>query len=129
MSSFIEDGASEISAFASIRFNDAFRRLPTNTHTFIGLSIIFSNTVFQFEATPVRFSLQAATGDFSSAREIGTLTSKRSTAERILKAFHSLAGRRRPNPPDQANSQRPVTLPSAFGHNSWNIKRLSPHPV
>jgi hypothetical protein len=34
MSSFSEDGASEISAFASIRLNDAFRRLPTNTHIF-----------------------------------------------------------------------------------------------
>jgi hypothetical protein len=34
----IEDGASDISAFASIPLNDAFRRLPTNTHTFIGLS-------------------------------------------------------------------------------------------
>src|SRR6266852_6214969 len=40
MSSFIEDGASEISAFASIRLNDAFRRLPTKTHTFIGLSMV-----------------------------------------------------------------------------------------
>src|SRR5260370_6655069 len=39
MSSFIEDGASEISAFASILLTDAFRRLPTNTHTFIGLSM------------------------------------------------------------------------------------------
>jgi hypothetical protein len=73
--------------------------------------------------------LQAATGDFSSAREIGTLTSKRSTAERLLKAFHGLAGRRWPNPPDHANSERPVSLPDAFGGNSWNIKRLSPHPV
>ena len=40
MSGFIEDGASEISAFAYIPLNDAFRRLPTNTHTFIGLSMV-----------------------------------------------------------------------------------------
>jgi hypothetical protein len=38
--SLIEDGASEISAFASIPLNEAFRRLPTNTHTLIGLSMI-----------------------------------------------------------------------------------------
>jgi hypothetical protein len=42
MSSFIEDGASEISAFANIPLNDAFRKLPTNTHTFLGLSMAFS---------------------------------------------------------------------------------------
>src|SRR6202030_2727901 len=40
MSGFIEDGAREISAFASIPLNDAFRRLPTNPHTFIGLSMV-----------------------------------------------------------------------------------------
>src|SRR6202158_4867160 len=40
MSSFIEDGASDISAFASIPLSDAFRRLPTNTHTFMSLSIV-----------------------------------------------------------------------------------------
>src|SRR6266481_6440226 len=39
MWSFIEDGASEISAFARILLTDACRRLPTNTHTFIGLSM------------------------------------------------------------------------------------------
>src|SRR4029077_6994332 len=32
MSSFIEDGASDISVFASIPLSDAFRRLPANTH-------------------------------------------------------------------------------------------------
>src|SRR6202035_5875039 len=47
MSSFSEDGASEISAFASILLNEAFRRLPTNTHTFISLSII----IFQYDAS------------------------------------------------------------------------------
>src|ERR1700730_10038812 len=45
MSSFIEDGASEISAFASIPLNEAFRRLPTSTHTFIGLSMVVSITL------------------------------------------------------------------------------------
>jgi hypothetical protein len=40
ISSFIEGGASEISAFASMPLNDAFRRLPTNPHTFIGLSMV-----------------------------------------------------------------------------------------
>jgi len=40
MSSFIEDGASEISAFANIPLNDAFRRLPTNTPTLTGLSMV-----------------------------------------------------------------------------------------
>ncbi len=43
MSSFIEDGASDISAFASIPLNDAFRRLPTNTHTFIGVSMVMQS--------------------------------------------------------------------------------------
>src|SRR3984885_4610826 len=60
MSSFSEDGASEISAFASIPLNDAFRRLPTNTHTFIGLSMAFSLTIFQFEANPVGLSFQVS---------------------------------------------------------------------
>jgi hypothetical protein len=40
MLTFIADGASEISAFASIPLNEAFRRLPTNTHTFTGLSMV-----------------------------------------------------------------------------------------
>src|SRR6266545_1817082 len=40
MSSFSKDGASQISAFASIPLNEAFRRLPTNTHTFIGFSMV-----------------------------------------------------------------------------------------
>src|SRR3954467_182569 len=38
--SFSEDGLSEIRAFASFPLNDAFRRLPTNTQTFIGLSTV-----------------------------------------------------------------------------------------
>jgi len=43
-----EDGASDISAFASIPLNDAFRRLPSNTHTFIGLSkIILRHNTFR----------------------------------------------------------------------------------
>ena len=36
----------DISAFASIPLSDAFRRLPTNTHTFIGFSMIASIMVF-----------------------------------------------------------------------------------
>jgi hypothetical protein len=40
MSSFIADGGSEINAFANILLTDAFRKLPTNTHTFIGLSMV-----------------------------------------------------------------------------------------
>jgi hypothetical protein len=36
----IEDGASDIRAFASIPLNVAFRKLTTSTHTFIGLSKI-----------------------------------------------------------------------------------------
>ncbi|MGY4296453.1 hypothetical protein ACVWXN_004548 [Bradyrhizobium sp. i1.4.4] len=43
MSSLIEDGASEISAFASIPLNEAFRRLPTNTHTYIGFSLVMQS--------------------------------------------------------------------------------------
>jgi hypothetical protein len=35
----IKNGASEISAFASFPFNEAFRRLPTSTPTLIGLSM------------------------------------------------------------------------------------------
>src|ERR1700676_4310847 len=53
MSSFSDDGASEISAFASIPLNDAFRRLPTSTHTFVGLSMTFFLTIFQPEADSV----------------------------------------------------------------------------
>jgi hypothetical protein len=63
MSSFIEDGASEISAFASIPLNEAFRRLPTNTHAFIGLSMAFSITISQFEANAVRFLRELPGGD------------------------------------------------------------------
>src|SRR6266851_3473507 len=47
MSSFIEDGASEISSFASIPLNDAFRRLPTSTHTFIGFSMV----IFRYDTS------------------------------------------------------------------------------
>jgi hypothetical protein len=32
--------ASDINAFASIPLSDAFRRLPTNTHTFISFSMV-----------------------------------------------------------------------------------------
>jgi hypothetical protein len=52
MSGFSEDGASEISAFASIPLNYAFRRLPTNTHKFIGLSMTFSVTIFSDRSEP-----------------------------------------------------------------------------
>src|SRR3982074_1973420 len=45
MSSFIEDGVSDISAFASIPVSGPFRRLPTNTHTFIGFSMVISIAV------------------------------------------------------------------------------------
>jgi hypothetical protein len=62
MSSFIEGGASDLSAFASIPLSDAFRRLPTNTHTFIGLSMVFSIMMFPFEANPVRFIRELAGG-------------------------------------------------------------------
>jgi uncharacterized protein YggT (Ycf19 family) len=34
---------------ASIPLNEAFRRLPTTTHTFIDLSIAFSIAILQFE--------------------------------------------------------------------------------
>src|ERR1700692_4422341 len=57
MSSFIEDGASDISAFASIPLSDAFRRLPTSTHTFIGFSMVISVLILPFEATPVGAAL------------------------------------------------------------------------
>jgi len=63
ISSFIEDGASDISAFASIPLSDAYRRLPTNTHTFIGLSMVISITIFQFEANPLRFIRDLSGGD------------------------------------------------------------------
>jgi hypothetical protein len=62
MSSFSDDGASEISAFVSIPLNEAFRKLPTNTQTFIGLSIVFSITIFPFEANPVRLIRQLPGG-------------------------------------------------------------------
>ena len=52
-----------ISAFASILLIDAFRRLPTNTHTFIGLSMVFSITIFQFDANPIRFIPELPGGD------------------------------------------------------------------
>jgi hypothetical protein len=64
MSSFSEDGASEISAFASIPLNESFRRLPSNTHTFIGLSmVILSIMMFPFEANPIRFIRKLPGGD------------------------------------------------------------------
>src|SRR5260370_34352190 len=47
MSSFIAGGASEISAFANIPLSDAFRRLPTNTHTFI----CFSMVIFHYDVS------------------------------------------------------------------------------
>src|SRR6267154_1904154 len=106
MSSLIEDGASEISVFASIPLSDAFRRLPTNTHTFIGLSMIFSITILQFEANSVRFIHELSesrsdssrrhlasppldsteTGNFSPSPEIGTLTSKQFDCRKTSKS-------------------------------------------
>src|SRR6266436_8048248 len=78
MSSFIEDGASDISAFASIPLSDAFRRLPTNTHTLIGLSMVISITIFQFEANPLRFICEGVVCSclcgrrrFDAPREVG----------------------------------------------------------
>jgi hypothetical protein len=55
-------GVSDISEFSSIPVNDAFRRLPTNTHTFIGLSKI----ILHHEVDPARFIHKGTSknGDF-----------------------------------------------------------------
>src|SRR5882762_9335143 len=71
MSSFIEDGASEISAFASIRLNDAFRRLPTKTHAFIGLSTVILHCDIRFAAFATVYSCLCGHWGFDGSREVG----------------------------------------------------------
>src|SRR5882672_6658876 len=93
MSSFIEDGASDISAFASIPLNDAFRRLPTNTHTFIDLSKIISIMMFQYEVNPARIipKFPAGQGGKSGTIARGTNVGRRDLAS--LAAEHCPVGK------------------------------------
>src|ERR1700742_320811 len=63
MSSLIEDGASDIRAFASIPLSDAFRRLPTSTHALIGFSIVVLHSDVRVEADPVYFIRKLRTGN------------------------------------------------------------------
>src|SRR5882762_4016170 len=81
MSSFIEDGASQISAFASIPLNEAFRRLPTNTHTFIGLSMVtlhayaVAGDLTVLVKSGLRFSRKAVNASFASSERTCALNS------------------------------------------------------
>src|SRR5882672_205327 len=80
MSSFSEDGASQISAFASIPLNDAFRRLPTSTHTFIGLSMVIHSPCVNV------YSPSRGRRRFDGAREVG-LAFFQESVERLFCVF------------------------------------------
>src|ERR1700719_2509667 len=88
MSSFIEDGASEISAFASIRLNDAFRRLPTKTHTFIGLSTVILHCDIRFATFATVYSCLCGHWGFDGSREVG-LALFQESRERLLCVFRA----------------------------------------
>src|ERR1700681_1597300 len=88
MSSFIEDGASEISAFASIRLNDAFRRLPTKTHTFIGLSTVILHCDIRFATLATVYSCLCGHWGFDGTREVG-LALFQESRERLFCVFRA----------------------------------------
>src|SRR5580700_9681431 len=65
----------------------------------------------------------------ATAPKIGALTSKRLTAESVLKTVHSLANRRWSESAETrrrfiAQVHSRTAMPGAFGVNSWNIKML-----
>src|ERR1700730_10110748 len=88
MSSFIEDGASGISAFASIRLNDAFRRLPTKTHTFIGLSTVILHCDIRFATFATAYSCLCGHWGFDGSREVG-LALFQESRERLFCVFRA----------------------------------------
>ena len=88
ISSDKDSGARAINAFAVFRLNDSLRRLPTITAILcVFINYLFSNCLFNFSSTEVKFQLDDA------GKPIGILVKESNEAHHLVEEFMLLANR------------------------------------